>query len=355
MFFPRCRAALLRSSTVRAPAARAFGWSHIRQLQTRGSQNASYRPSKILPRQTNAQPPPPHTQSEPAANESQNTPGNDEQFRYFPDEEPPNVKVRFLVPTIWAVTVSTGIFVSLAYLEAKRELESRNPYRLFEGSGIPTRRGSYSTYSPNGPPTPTEVVTRAWREADPMSKLSLGLIGVNGAVHLSGMVARGAWQHLWHIPATNRNYTLFTSTFVHSGPMHLAINMYAMYNFLPAVGYSKLFRADTYHMLSFFLSTGVLSGLAQHVASTVFKQGRPYSAFISSGGASGALFAVFAAFCMEYPTQGVGVILIPYYLEAQYFLPLIMTFDLVGMIRGFKFVSLGHAVSLLVASWLGLS
>ncbi|KAL1597898.1 hypothetical protein SLS60_008386 [Paraconiothyrium brasiliense] len=122
--------------------------------------------------------------------------------------------------------------------------------------------------------------------------------------------------------------------------------MYAMYNFLPATGYSKLFRGDANHMLSFFLSTGVLSGLAQNVASTIFKQGRPYSAFIASGGASGALFAVFGAFCMEYPTQGVGIILIPYYIEAQYFLPIVMAFDLVGMIRGFKFVSLGHAAHL---------
>ncbi|KAL5426524.1 hypothetical protein PMIN04_001841 [Paraphaeosphaeria minitans] len=339
MFFSRCRAVLPPLSAVRSPVGCASR-SQIRQLQTRPSQSAPRHPSKTLPQRA-SQPPP----SQPAT-EPHYTPNSNEGGHFPGGEEIPNVKVRFLAPTIWAITVSTGIYISLAYFTAKSELESKGPYHLFQGNSRPARGPSYSTYAPNGPPTPTEVVTRAWRNADPMSKLSWGLIGVNGAVHLSSLVAQRAWQHLWHIPATNRNYTLFTSTFVHSGLMHLGVNLYALYNFLPATGYSSLFRGDTKHVLSFFLSTGVLSGLAQHCASMIFKQGRAYAPFISSGGASGALFAVFGAFCMEYPTQGVGVILIPYYMEAQYFLPVVMAFDLVGMIRGYSFVQLGHAAHL---------
>ncbi len=126
--------------------------------------------------------------------------------------------------------------------------------------------------------------------------------------------------------------------------MHLGINMYALYNFLPVTGYSSTFRGDTNHMLSFFVATGLVSGLAQHIAGTIFTRGRPYSPFIPSGGASGALFAVLGTFCMQYPNAGLGVILIPYHVEAQYFLPAVMLFDLVGMVRGFSFVNLGHAV-----------
>lgn len=338
MFFSRCRAALSHASAGRPPAVRVTRWSQVRQLQTRQSQNPPHQP-KTLPQRTSQ----PHP-SQPAT-ESHHNPDPNEEGQFPGGEEIPNVKVRFLAPTIWAITVSTGIYISLAYFTAKNELQSKSPYQLFQGNSRPARAPSYSTYASNGPPTPTEVVTRAWRDADPMTKLSLGLIGVNGAVHLSGLVAQRAWQHLWHIPATNRNYTLFTSTFVHSGPMHLGVNLYALYNFLPATGYSRLFRGDSNHMLSFFLSTGVLSGLAQHFAGMIFKQGRAYAPFIASGGASGALFAVFGAFCMEYPTHGVGIILIPYYMEAQYFLPIVMAFDLVGMIRGYSFVSFGHAVS----------
>lgn len=126
--------------------------------------------------------------------------------------------------------------------------------------------------------------------------------------------------------------------------------MYAMANFVPPTGYSKLFRGDTTHMLSFFLSTGVLSGLAQHFAGMFFKHSRINAPFTPAGGASGALFAIFGAFCLEYPTQGVGIILIPYYMEAQYFLPVVMAFDLVGMVRGFPGVNFGHAVSARVCS-----
>jgi rhomboid-like protein len=316
----------------------------MRQLQTRRSQNPS---RQSLPQRASQTPPAATSQPEP---QSHYTPDPNEENHPPGGQEMPNVRVRLLVPAIWAITVSTGIYISLAYFTAKSELKSKNTYNLFEGNSKPARTPSYSTYTPNGPPTPTEVVTRAWRDARPMSKLSWGLIGVNGAVHLSSLVTQRAWQHLWHIPATNRNYTLFTSTFVHSGPLHLGVNLYAIYNFLPATGYSRLFCGDTNHMLSFFLSTGVLSGLAQHFASTIFKQGRAYSTFISSGGASGALFAIFGAFCMEYPTQGVGIILVPYYIDAQYFLPIVMAFDLVGMIRGYSFVSFGHAVSSLI--WL---
>ncbi|KAF2451221.1 hypothetical protein P171DRAFT_375230 [Karstenula rhodostoma CBS 690.94] len=340
MFFSRCRAALPHPLAVRSPAVRVPRWSQIRQLQTRRSQNPSQQPPKTLPQRA-SQPPPRQPATEPQYTTNPNEDGQ------FPGgQELPNVKVRFLVPTIWAITVSMGIYISLAYFTAKDELESKSSYHLFQGNSKPARAPSYSTYAPNGPPTPTEIVTRAWRDADPMAKLSWGLIGVNGAVHLSGLVAQRAWQHLWHIPATNRNYTLFTSTFVHAGPMHLGVNLYALYNFLPATGYSGLFRGDTNHMLSFFLSTGVLSGLAQHCAGMIFKQGRAYAPFISSGGASGALFAVFGAFCMEYPTQGVGIILIPWYMEAQYFLPIVMAFDLVGMVRGYSFVNFGHAAHL---------
>ncbi|OAG09720.1 uncharacterized protein CC84DRAFT_1137600 [Paraphaeosphaeria sporulosa] len=333
----RCRAALPPLSAVRSPVGRAARWNQIRQLQTRRSQNAPGHPSKTLPHPTSQSP-----QSQPAT-EPHYPPNLNEEGHFPGGGEIPKVKIRFLAPTIWAITVSTGIYVSLAYFTAKSELESKSPYSLFRGN---SRGSSYSISTPNGPPTPTEVVTRAWRNADPMSKLSWGLIGVNGAVHLSSLVAPRVWQHLWHIPATNRHYTLFTSTFVHSGLMHLGVNLYALYNFLPATGYSSLFRGDTNHMLSFFLSTGVLSGLAQHFASMIFRQGRAYAPFISSGGASGALFAVFGAFCMEYPTQGVGIILIPYYMEAQYFLPIVMAFDLVGMIRGYSFVQFGHAAHL---------
>lgn len=339
----RSQRLLYRQVSFHARAPSSFHWhatSCLRRtsIQTRGKHNpASRRPSKPIPEQSDPFQDAQDVHEHDAKGQTLIL-SNDGSYQWVDSEagtKSPKFRIRFLSPAIWAISVSSGIYVSLAYLEAKKELEpvARNPF----GGNFQPRRQT--------PPTPTEVVTRAWDQLNPMSKLSLGIIGANGAVHLSSFLLPGFWNTLWHTPIRNVNYTILTSTFVHSGPFHLFFNMWACYNFLPPVGYSHLFRGDTHHMLSFFLSAGLLSGFAQHAASSIFKNGRGISSVIvPSGGASGALFAVFGAFCMQYPEQGVGIIFVPFYVDAQYFLPAIMLFDLVGMVRGYSFANLGHAV-----------
>ncbi|PSN62278.1 hypothetical protein BS50DRAFT_141701 [Corynespora cassiicola Philippines] len=264
---------------------------------------------------------------------------NDGEYE-FPDPEPepelPYVRVRYLRPAIWAASVSAGIYVFLAYLEAKEQLKPKpfpNPFRDY----IPRRQT---------PPTPTEVATRFWSELNPISKLSVGIIATNGAVHL-GKLAPNLWGLLWHIPARNVNYTLFTSMFVHSGLFHFGFNMWACWNFLLPVGYSRMFEGQPLHTLSFYLSAGLLSGYAQHLSTIFTRQAASaYKLWIPSGGASGALFAIFGAFCMQYPHQSVGIVFLPFSFEAQSFLPFVMLFDLIGMIRPYSFASLGHAAHL---------
>jgi rhomboid-like protein len=110
---------------------------------------------------------------------------------------------------------------------------------------------------------------RWWQNQDPISRLSIGIIATNGAVHLGRFVAPGYWGKLWHTPIRNVNYTILTSTFVHSGPFHLFFNMWACYNFLLPTGYSRAFEGNPYHLGAFFVTTGILSGYAQHL-STIF-------------------------------------------------------------------------------------
>ncbi|KAF2645535.1 hypothetical protein P280DRAFT_442133 [Massarina eburnea CBS 473.64] len=254
----------------------------------------------------------------------------------------PKIRVRLLRPAIFALLFSTGVYALFSYRQAKDEL---NP----EGWNVPSVPNPLAHWQPQQrpPPTPTQVVTNVWGQLDPVSKLSWSIIGTNGAIHLVSFVMPGLWDRLWHAPARNVVYTLFTSAFVHAGAMHFGFNMWACYQFLPPVGYSAIFRGSTTHMLPFYLSVAVLSGYAQHVAAVVFKQGRSIpSIFIPGGGASGALFAFFGAYCTQYPTHQVGIIFLPVGFDAQYFLPAIMLFDLVGMIRGYSFVNFGHAAHL---------
>jgi rhomboid-like protein len=245
-------------------------------------------------------------------------------------------------PAIWCLAVSAGIYTGCAYLEAKDQVEKlKNPERWFQAP-------QWAVQS-RGPPTPTELATKWWEQQNPISKLSCGIIAANTAVHLTSFVLPRFWDSLWHIPARNVSYTNFTSMFVHSGPAHLLFNMWATWNFMLPVGYSRLFEGNTYHTISFFLSAGVLSGFAQHWSTIFARNTRAIpEIFIRGGGASGALFGILGAFCMEYPTAELGILFLPFKFEAQYFFPAVMLFDFIGMVRGYSFINFGHAVSILI-------
>lgn len=305
-------------------------WAH---LQTRNQHNKTPKPTRSFRR--TATPQVDHSQ---ALLEERYQPPD----QYYPIEAEevqwPNVKIRYLRPAIWALLVSGGIFAGLAYIEAKEELKPKKTSGWLEAPQWGMQRRT--------PPTPTEMATQWWDQLNPMSKLSCGIIAANSAVHLGSFVAPQLWDQMWHIPARNVNYTLFTSAFVHSGPMHLFVNMYATYNFMLPVGYSRAFEGNTNHVLAFYLATGVLSGFAQHWATLITPAKRAIpEAFIRCGGASGALLGILGVFCMEYPNAGLGIIFIPIHFDAQYVLPAVMLFDFVGMVRGYSFVNFGHAVS----------
>jgi rhomboid-like protein len=326
---------LICSASKRLPSARlrpppCQSWGHS---QTRSQHNRAPRPTR------NSRQPVQSQYSRPSGQQqAPEAPVFTQTAEDLRNVQWPNVQVRYLRPAIWAIVVSGGIFAGLAYLQAKKELKPKKSLTWPEASqwGMQKR----------GPPTATEMATQWWSQLNPVSTVSFGLIAANCAVHLNSFVFPKFWSMLWHMPARNVNYTLFTSMFVHSGGFHLAVNMYGTYNFMLPVGYSKVFEGNPYHILSFFLATGVLSGFAQHWATLISPQKRAVpEIFIRCGGASGALLGVLGLFCMEYPNAGLGIMFIPVHLDAQYFLPAIMLFDFIGMVRGYSFVNFGHAVS----------
>ncbi|KAF2467715.1 uncharacterized protein BDR25DRAFT_266711 [Lindgomyces ingoldianus] len=259
---------------------------------------------------------------------------NQGEYKHDDEREARQVRVRYLRPALWAVAASSGIYALFAYWEAKSEVEEASQrFRI--------RVPQFSSPQPAGP---AQTISQAWNDLDSISRLSYGIIAVNGLVHLTRYIDPNYWNSLWHTPALNHNYTLLTHMFVHSGPAHLLFNMYACYNFLRPVARSQLFEGSSYHTLSFFLSAGILSGYAQHWSTIFASRARVIpQAFIPCGGASGAIFAIFSTFCMQYPDSGIGIILLPFSFEAQYFLPCIMAFDLYGMVFGFKSINWGHA------------
>ncbi|KAF1944315.1 hypothetical protein EJ02DRAFT_371575 [Clathrospora elynae] len=348
---------------LRCFSSRTFGIAALRptlhqlrgQFQARGQHNNSQNRSPISPRQQLSR----HTQrpQREIVEEDLRSPLSDEKSSPGPYPIPkprqglrqgvdnsnvdellkkiPKVKVRYLRPAIWAVVVSSSIYVGLAYLEAKEELKPKTKLNP---------SGGWLQAPQRGPPTPTETAINFWNSLNSISKLSYGIIAANSAVHLSSLVVPRFWDTLWHLPARNVNYTQFSSMFVHSGVFHFGVNMYFLNNFMTPVGYSRLFEGSPYHTLSFFLSAGVLSGFAQHWSTLIPIQKRAIpEIFIRCGGASGALFGVLGVFCMQYPHAGLGILFIPIHFDAQSVLPAIMLFDFIGMVRGYSFVNFGHA------------
>ncbi|KAF2129677.1 hypothetical protein P153DRAFT_291055 [Dothidotthia symphoricarpi CBS 119687] len=248
--------------------------------------------------------------------------------------------VRYVRPAIWAIAVSGGIFIGLSYLEAKKQLKSKSPQPWLQSSP------EWSTRKP-APPSLTELATKWGQDLDPISRLTVGIIAANSVVHLASFVVPRYWDALWHQPTRNRNYTLLTSVFVHGGLTHLGVNMFGTHSFLGPVGHSPLFEGSAYHALSFFLSVGILSSFAQHWSTLIAPRKRPLPAvFIRCGGASGALFGLLGVFCWQYPTAQLGILFLPFRIDAQQFLPFLMVFDFVGMTRGYAFANLGHAAHL---------
>lgn len=246
--------------------------------------------------------------------------------------------IKYLRPGLFVIAFSFGVFSLLAFLQARQEVKPKSS-SLWGTDHIQRKRTT----------GPVEVITRALEEFDPVSKLTIGIIGVNAAVHLGSLIFPRAWATLVHIPqftsAVGRftdhgytfrpvSYTLLTSNFAHWGMLHFLFNMYACYNFVPKVGESRLFEGSAYHTLAFFLSSGVVSVYAQHLASRS-----------PGAGASGALFAIFGAFCMQYPDAQIGFFPIPVSLSASTFLPCAMLFDVLGMVFARNYSKLGHAVS----------
>jgi rhomboid-like protein len=192
------------------------------------------------------------------------------------------------------------------------------------------------------PSGPAEVLKSAWDSLDSISKLSGGIIAVNGAIALTENMPNLFWDRLWHIPADGRNYTLFTSAFVHSGLMHLGFNMYCLWNFLPIIGHSPVFKGDPYHISAFYLSAAVLSSYGQHLNTLWLKNSR----YVMSGGASGAIFAIIGAFATMYPHEKMGIMFLPFSFDAQSLLGGLMAFDAIGAAGLLKSLQLGHGAHL---------
>ena len=140
-------------------------------------------------------------------------------------------------------------------------------------------------------------------------------------------------------------HTLFTHAFSHMSGMHLLFNCMAFATIAPSI---SLFLSDA-QFVAFYLGSAAVSALVGFglLYLTSLPANRWKQLRIPSLGASGAVFAFFAASALCFPDSQYNILFIPYNIPASTILPLAAFFDVCGLVYNrYRGSPLGHGAHL---------
>ncbi|CAJ2503334.1 Uu.00g107280.m01.CDS01 [Anthostomella pinea] len=262
--------------------------------------------------------------------------------------------VRLLGPTIWCLATAGAIYLGCAASDvyqdvarakgegtrwaSKRPPETFEELERFRGTSYAGTRSARSW----SPFSELSGLSELAEFSEP-EKLIVSAIALNTGLHASCRGSPAFWGHLAHVPVSTRNYTLLTSVFGHAGLLHLGFNMYGLFMVGPPVAQTRTFNDNGHHLAAFYLATGILTSLAQHISSI-----GPHrmNRFQPSLGASGAIMAILGAFGMSYPDTHIGILFLPGSLPASQFLAGVALFDAIGIFVRYPWINWAHAAHL---------
>lgn len=167
----------------------------------------------------------------------------------------------------------------------------------------------------------------------PIFLLNLGVYGLWRIPSLRSFMLRNFASN----PAQSKSnvyWSMFFSTFSHYSFFHLFANMYVLHSFSSVVrnmGYEQF--------LAMYLSGGVISSFTSYA----FKIATKAPGF--SLGASGAIMAVIAYVCTQFPHTQLSILFIPgWHFSAESAIQCVILFDLAGII--FRWRLFDHAAHL---------
>ncbi|MDO9333796.1 MAG: rhomboid family intramembrane serine protease [Dehalococcoidales bacterium] len=134
---------------------------------------------------------------------------------------------------------------------------------------------------------------------------------------------RSSWLHLrgglFHTPVT--------SAFSHSGFMHLAFNMYALYMFAPPI--IRIIGESEF--LAFYLLACAVSGLGDSAAALLYRsEWRWVATKLPSLGASGAVFGIIGMSMVLFPDKRYSLMFVPVYFRLDQLGWALAGFDVLG-------------------------
>ncbi|CAK0743348.1 hypothetical protein CVIRNUC_001463 [Coccomyxa viridis] len=180
----------------------------------------------------------------------------------------------------------------------------------------------------------------AWNALTPEQKAVYGIIGLNIGVFglwripsLQGLMGR---LFLLPLPPLRMQpaFSALTSTFSHASIGHLAFNMIAFSSFGGHL--AQILGAEQF--VAVFLTAGMVSSLTSYAGRLRSLKGG------HSLGASGAVYACFAAIALLYPAATAQFIFLPGVpIQMGTLLPVLMGTDILGVLLGWRYLDhLGH-------------
>lgn len=149
-----------------------------------------------------------------------------------------------------------------------------------------------------------------------------------------------------------QHWQWFTHLFLHENVLHLLLNMYAIYFLgLPLL---QTMRAWKWAVLY------VLGGLAGAGAYALYEMWQPEKWSSILLGASGAAFALLAAFALRFPQARLGIMFLPFSVKAQYFVLTLVVYEIFAQVSGISLFGgniahmahVGGAVMGAILAWL---
>ena len=182
-----------------------------------------------------------------------------------------------------------------------------------------------------------------------------GLIIANVVVYLLQLMVGNAlifYLGLWPLSTASiyggmpgfQPWQIVTYGFLHGSPMHIFVNMFALYMFGGQL--ERLFGPKRF--LNLYLASIIAAGLSQ-LAYAAFTGAEPYPTI----GASGGVFGILLAFAMYFPRQTIVLLIPPIPMPAWLFVTLYGLLELFLGVSGME-VNVAHFAHLggMVGAWL---
>lgn len=268
-------------------------------------------------------------------------------FEGLPVQNGPIEPSRMLKPFIFTIAFSAGSFMAVAVWEY--ENLRMKAMRLAKGSSFNWFR---SKLNQRRQQDWRKEVDSWWNQLTPGEKVFAPICFLNILVFFMWKNPRLQPMMVTYFcsnPAARvLCWPMFLSTFSHYSLFHIFANMYVLHSFTN-VAVAALGKEQ---FLGLYLSAGVVSTFASYVYKVATSQPG------LSLGASGAIMAILALVCTEYPETQLSILFLPNVLfTAGSAIKVIMGIDLAGCILGWKFFDhaahLGGALFGLFWSYIG--